>query len=851
MLKIFISCFCIFILGGLTSFAKSPKKVEVKKDQESPKTAEYDSLQIDNAGNIFMSGNVEMNYEEKKIFADNIAVLNAKTKEYTVLQAYDNIKLIEEGNLVRGRSLLYSVQEELALIRFAFLQQMQKTENEDGKEEDSEMTIFASELQSRGKVKTMDNVILTACFPLIKDKEGFLNECFVNNTYNFGNKYDLNIVRKRYNKLPWFIEVQRLEMDDEKQKAKLHNLKFNVYGVPIFKIPYITYPTNMLEKGSGSNGFLMPRPILMGRRQQGLEIPYYHRFGDNKDLITGINLYGQIPVLSKESRTFTDPSMNILDNNRMRENFLSLNWRHLIDNNFGKNSFYTIEGAITDKTQLIDDNRRAELDANGNNILGHRGYGAFNGLFWLSKDTSLRANYINVTDPNFMFIYLMDMKSFTRNNISLSKVNDTVYAEMEINQFKGITSYINQNTTPINTMFSSDIKLDMPKNFGRVNIDNSFSKDDRENGFSRERYITQATYKLPFATQGGSLFSFNSNIRGDWYQTKYNAYDNTVVNPNSTNSNSIASTRLLSPDLATNFIFGNYAYLMENSFYTGLSTDMGSQNQNFNRTLSTISLDFEHPFIKEFKSGSSLVVSPKFMIRKNSGSFGVMNMTNEDGFDSRVNYSSLFAMNSFASRDIVDIGTHAIGVMEAKFKNKDDNGLEFGFGKMHRLADETTQDLPIFTGFRNSASDYLSYANIDIGKFRIQSQQRFAQEDFSTLENRVGVSWLNDRTTFNVDYTMMAKNASFVNREINFLTLNAQHYITETYRLETSLMYNLSTEPSVFNAEGKAALIRASIGIMKDLKCMEYGFRVSRADLNIPGLENHITMRFIFGLKGL
>ncbi len=851
MLKIFISCFYIFIFSNLIAIAKpqevpqkAPQKAEINNKQTpTPKTAEYDFLQLDSSGNIFMSGNVDMNYENKKLSADNITILNAKEKEFTILKGYGNIKLIDEEKLFRGRSILYDMQKELAFIRFAFFQQINKSEDD----EDANMTVFANELESRGKLKIMDNAILTACFPLIENKEGFLNECFVKNTHDFGNKYDLKIVKKRYNKLPWYVEVERLELDQEKEMAKLHNLKFNIYGMPILKLPYLKYPTNMLDKDRGANGFLIPRPVIMGTRQQGIEIPYYKRFSNNKDLVTSINLYGQIPGISKDQTKFSDPSMNILDNSRMRETFIGTTWRHLIDNDFGKNSFYTIEGAITDETKLISSERRAELDSNGNYMFGHRGYGAFNGLLWLSKDTSLRANYMGVTDPNFMYIYFLDMKNFVRNNISLSKVNDTIYSELEVNQFKGIMSYIDKQTTPVNGMFNSDIKLDMPKKLGRLNFENSFVSDKRESGFSRDRYTTQLSYKLPFSTQKGSLFAFNSNIRGDWYNTRYGNYNEGVVNPGS-QINNTTNTRFITPSDLTEFVFGNYGYMMENPFYTQLSQKAGTNN--FNRTLSTVSLEAEHPFVKEFKSESSLVLSPKIMLRRNTGSFNLSHITNEDGFDSRVNYSSLFAMNSFASRDIVDIGTHAIAVLETRFKNKNGNGFEFGFGKMQRLADESTQDLPMYTGFRKSGSDYLSYANFNIDNFSINSQQRFSQQNFNVLESRIGTSWANERSNININYTIMARDASFVNRELNFLNFTANHYITERYRIELAAMYNMSTESTIFNSEGKPSLIRTSIGIIKDLTCMEYGVRISRADLNIPGLQNNITARFIFNFKG-
>ncbi len=79
----------------------------------------------------------------------------------------------------------------------------------------------------------------------------------------------------------WQIRARSVVHDREAQQLYFHNASFLVKGVPVLWLPRLRLPDPTLERATG---FLLPRFHSNSRLGAGLQIPYFIRMGDHRDL---------------------------------------------------------------------------------------------------------------------------------------------------------------------------------------------------------------------------------------------------------------------------------------------------------------------------------------------------------------------------------------------------------------------------------------------------------------------------------------------------------------------------------------------------------------------------------------
>lgn len=198
----------------------------------------------------------------------------------------------------------------------------------------------------------------------------------------------------------WQIKANKVSMDAENEKIIYRNALFEIYGVPVFYLPYFSHP---MPGASAHSGFLMP-----SFHNKSIRIPFYYRIKPNMDTTITPRIYAKNIMFEGEFRhllkkgdyqinaSFIKSKNNKLNAAKMRYHiFSSGNFRH-------NNLLYGYEfNRTSDKSYLknydISDESFLRSKIYVNNINEHN-YNAFEALYF----QGLRQNDSKKTDPLVM-----------------------------------------------------------------------------------------------------------------------------------------------------------------------------------------------------------------------------------------------------------------------------------------------------------------------------------------------------------------------------------------------------------------------------------------------------------------
>ncbi len=104
----------------------------------------------------------------------------------------------------------------------------------------------------------------------------------------------------------WFLKITELKLDTQKQIGTAYNSSVNFKGVPVFFLPYLSFPLSDQRK----SGFLLPRLGTATNRGLELATPYYFNLAPNYDdtltphLMTrrGLQIQNEFRYLTRDSQ---------------------------------------------------------------------------------------------------------------------------------------------------------------------------------------------------------------------------------------------------------------------------------------------------------------------------------------------------------------------------------------------------------------------------------------------------------------------------------------------------------------------------------------------------------------------
>ncbi|TMV06521.1 LPS-assembly protein LptD [Ruegeria sediminis] len=198
----------------------------------------------------------------------------------------------------------------------------------------------------------------------------------------------------------WQIRAQKVTHDQLERQFYFENAQFRILDVPVFYFPVIRLPDPTLDRATG---FLVPSIRTTSRLKTGIQVPYFFKLGDHKDLTL-------TPYISPRTRTL---------GYRYRQAF--------------RNGRIVIEGA-----QTRDDLQPGQ----------DRGYLFANGWFNLKNDFKFTFDLKNTSDNAYLVDYGLPDLDRLRSEIALTRIKrDTAFRTSFIH-YKSLRDSENEDEIP-------------------------------------------------------------------------------------------------------------------------------------------------------------------------------------------------------------------------------------------------------------------------------------------------------------------------------------------------------------------------------------------------------------------
>lgn len=272
----------------------------------------------------------------------------------------------------------------------------------------------------------------------------------------------------------WSVSAAKSNIDLEKEKVSYHNAFFNIYGVPVFYVPYFVHPT---PKAKAQSGLLMPN-----YNKSGLGVPIYYRPKENLDI------------------TFTPRLKN-------REVLMEADIRYLTNQ-----GTYNINSSFTN-TKLVKKSDSGVIKDNRLN----RYYVNFDGDV-KEKEFNYKVRLNRTSDSAYLKQFYNKNDSYLKSYLYADKVDKVNFVSVESLYFQDLRQ---DNITNVDAFVLPEIRVKhvMPilndDTFITIANNNMNYVEGSNYKVSRNALSTSLTHILK--TDNGHLFNISGYNRFDWY----------------------------------------------------------------------------------------------------------------------------------------------------------------------------------------------------------------------------------------------------------------------------------------------------------------------------------------------
>ena len=424
-------------IGPKSSFPKQPGGMfgpKAKIDRAQPLYMQADQLIYDTKTNrVVAQGNVEIYYNNFILTADQVIYDQNLNK----LIAEGNAQLKDpNGSVTRADKL-----EALDDFRDAFVQQLSMVTQDE--------TRIAAEKAVRrdGNVTEFERGRFTPC----RNDAG----------------------------MPplWCLSAARIVHDQQAGRITYQDAQFELFGVPIFYLPYFQHPDPSVKHQSG---FLMPTQSHSSTLGYSVEVPYYFAVAPNADF-------------TFHPRYFSDHGI-----------LWQGEWRHRLEN-----------GQYTVKVAAINDDSAPTV-----NDLGWRGSIETKGQFSLSSWWRYGWDVTVESDESFRRFYRLDpiLQSDRVNTAYLQGMSERNYFGANLYHFGGLML---QDTSVSNSMVHPVIDYNYiwgaPVAGGELSFTGHARALTRNDGTDSNRLVAEANWRRKMIDPVGQVWTPFANARGDIY----------------------------------------------------------------------------------------------------------------------------------------------------------------------------------------------------------------------------------------------------------------------------------------------------------------------------------------------
>jgi len=789
-----------------------------------------DHIRVDRTHHIsILNGNVVLKSKYGLLNANIVTIFGNKTKERpnnVVLDIRDDIRVeLDSGIIGYIDNVLYDLEGESIFASNARIIL-----------EDNSNVLIGNIAKNGDSTYYIKDIMFTGC-SLDENDNVFQKYRTISRSTKTSNiipkssymsKISYTKLQNDLKKCMWSLSADEGIYDLTKQRIKVSGVRFRIFNREILRLN--AYSTDLSRK-EPETGFLFPKPILMGTRQYGIRIPFYWRIAQNKDLLLTATILQDNQMKRRRPIGPTALVNQTLDYQRMKANYLTYHFRHLIDRKYGEDMEYSIIGSFTERTQLIDYNlKSAKVDSNGNIIYGYRHYFNANGSGKISPTTWVSGKLVSVSDPNYAFWYHGLFLPYDRNFAKIQDVKDKSFHKFELTSFTPMILNIEHSTNPsIIPHFVSSISTDRDKLGGYFSFDNQAMYIARNAGYSRASGSTSAMYHLPIKDRFGNSISIDVEARGDIYDMKYRNFD----------ANPIQGNLILNK-------FGSYGSNFSTWHY-GTPGFNGTQMRSMLRSKMMMS----HIFVSSNFLGTA-ILQPMLALILNNRQHASQLIPNEDSFDTRLQYINLFNINKVSGLDAIDSSNYASYGLSYSLFTKYNIGFRASFGQMHRIGKAADYYyIPESSGFWNRKSDYVGSTSIEFGStFTLSSNFRASPNTKEILElnTTATATLLDNNVLISLTHSKLDKDASIIGRSMNLISGSMGIKLSEKLRLSVSAARNLESEIISIESESKPRWLYKTYSLVYDSGCAEYGIYVIDNQMAIPGVRNNYLIKFSFTL---
>lgn len=436
------------------AFPKTPGGMfgaKPKLDKTQPLHLQADQLVYDTKGNkVIARGNVEIFYNNNVLRADEVVY----DQGANTLSASGNVRL-QDGN---GNTSRADRMDITADFRDGFVDSLTVVAKDESK-------ITADRAVRReGNVTEFTNGRYTACKPKPGDPPF------------------------------WCIGARKIIHDQTAQTISYQDATFELFGVPVFYLPYFQHADPTVKRKSG---FLIPTYGSSNDLGTFTSVPYFFNLAPNYDLLFHPTYLTKQGVLWQAD------------------------WRHRLENGQYNIKLAGIEQDSDDlPDNFTDESRRNKLD-------GWRGSVETKGEFSFGSWWNAGWDLTFDSDDSFRRFYKLDSILHTErvNRVYLEGISDRNYLGMNIYELRGLNGLdSDQADAIVHPVIDHNYIFSQPLLGGELSLANnaySLSRDDADN-VSNTQNITKLTSEVKWRrrlTDGlGISYTPFGELRGDVYQ---------------------------------------------------------------------------------------------------------------------------------------------------------------------------------------------------------------------------------------------------------------------------------------------------------------------------------------------
>lgn len=392
-----------------------------------------------------------------------------------LIYAKGNLKIITEEHLLTADNLLYYVNNDILWV------------------------------EGNVRVKDKDNRITLGDKAILKNefKQGVMSKfimLFNNNSLlvaKLAERIDENNIRLHYAKFTpcevacsrnplWQVSAKNTDIHSAEHKIVYKNVFFEVYGVPVFYLPYFFHPT---PSAPASSGLLVP-----DMKNKRFGVPLYLRAKPNMDFTFTPRVFYKDPIFELEGR--------YKPNNT---DYISF------DSSYGKMPYLLEHNGDTIKDKKISS---YHYIVNGNFFSSDQVY-----------NYGFRAE--RTSDKAYLKNYYNNYASYLTSKLFLNKVHNTDYFQIEALTFQGLGSNDSRCTDPLvlpKISTKNVISLNNEENSHIVVEHNTLMYKERI-GKQLTRTSIRLSYIHNLMTSSGQVFDFIVRDRGDFYLARQAYFD--------------------------------------------------------------------------------------------------------------------------------------------------------------------------------------------------------------------------------------------------------------------------------------------------------------------------------------